>query len=110
MSSESIPIIFLCLFAAEDRLCRVQQYWEFGLYGIPDDFQIDTEVFMGEQVAEVLDISLWHLREVSLDCFREFSNCFADDLEFTYNGCAAHPVGNELFEGNVLNIGLDCAP
>lgn len=83
---------------------------EVVLDDIPDDDQIDTEVFMDEEIAEILDILPGDAGSIALEGVGQFADRLADDFEFADHRRLTHAIGSKLLEREVVNVALDRPP
>src|SRR5208283_5181324 len=88
-------------------LNSIHQQRQVMVNGVPDDLQIDTEIFVRQQVAEILDILPGCVFISSLQLHRQFTHRFADYLELADNSRVAHAVLHKLIEGYPLDIRLN---
>ena len=75
--------------------------------GVPDNLQIDTKIFVRQQVPEILDILPGYVFISSLLLHRHFAHRLADYLEFTDNCRVAHAILHKCIEGYPLDIRLN---
>lgn len=77
------PAAFVSLSVLFGTAKRGSQVRNLGGAGVPDDFGVDTEIGVGEHIAETGDFAPFDRGELSFGCGWEAFGGFADDHEIT---------------------------
>jgi hypothetical protein len=81
---------------------RIHQRRQIIFYDFPDDFEINPEIFVSQQVSEIFYILPFNIRPLVFQLLGESANCFADYFKFPDHCRVCLSVVTKFFKGQAL--------